>query len=511
MGKGPINSPGPVTCRVFYEPVRTPVTLAALTDRIGREPDSIILGGHAASRWMGGWSLWAPKPRHVFECPRDHPDPMGALNQELARYRLQEGETPANCPFCGGWIGFFSYDLGDALEPVDCRARRDVDCPWIRLAFYDRWIAWDHRSDAVWLGVLQMNRDPMTVPVKLAEMRTLLNQAERTIVPALPAMAIDEVRLDRVPCNMSRAQYVRTVADIRRDIHDGEVYQVNLSQRFACVCPADPADLLHWQNQYNPSPYAALVQTPRSAVVSASPELFLAVSHGQIVTRPIKGTRRRRLDGPGADAHNRLAWKELWASEKDRAELTMIVDLERNDLARVCVPGTRTVVQRRVIEEYATVFHGVATITGQLARPHGPGWLEDILRATFPGGSITGAPKIRARQIIGQLEPTCRGVYTGAIGWVGLDDALELNIAIRTLFVRDGVAYIHAGGGIVADSEPDQEYEETLTKARALVAGVEATCRVAEPRGRRPGRIAALGPQVRAEQRKERGHGRPCP
>ncbi len=511
MGKTPINLPGPVACRVCHEPARTLVTPAALTECIAKHPNSVVLGGHAASRWMGGWSLWAPQPRHVLECPPDHPDPMGGLNQELGRYHLEARDVPNGCPFGGGWIGFFCYDLGDALEPIGSRARRDLDCPWIRLAFCDRWIAWDHRSDAVWLGALQMDDDPTPLAVKLAEMQTLLDQAERTTIAVVPAIAIDQVRLDRVPCNMSRTQYVRAVANIRRGVHDGDVYQVNLSQRFACVCPADPADLLHWQNQYNPSPYAALVQTPRSAVVSASPELFLAVSHGQIVTRPIKGTRRRRLDGPGADAHNRLAWKELWASEKDRAELTMIVDLERNDLARVCVPGTRTVVQRRVIEEYATVFHGVATITGQLARPHGPGWLEDILRATFPGGSITGAPKIRARQIIGQLEPTCRGVYTGAIGWVGLDDALELNIAIRTLFVRDGVAYIHAGGGIVADSEPDQEYEETLTKARALVAGVEATCRVAEPRGRRPGRIAALGPQVRAEQRKERGHGRPCP
>ena len=508
MGKAPINSPGPIVCRVCYEPARTLATPAALTACIGREPDSIVLGGHAASKWMGGWSLWTPQPRHVLECSPDHPDPLGALNQELARYRLEARDTPSGCSFCGGWLGFFSYDLGDALEPVGSRARRDLDCPWIRLAFCDRWIAWDHRSDAVWLGALQMDDDPTPVAVKLAEMRTLLDQAERTTIAAVPAIAIDQVRLDHVPCNMSRTQYVRAVTNIRRSVHDGDVYQVNLSQRFTCACPAAPADLLHWQNQYNPSPYAALVQTRRFAVVSASPELFLAVSGGRIITRPIKGTRRRRLGGPGADAHNRRAWKELWASEKDRAELTMIVDLERNDLARVCVPGTRTVVQRRVIEEYATVYHGVATIAGQLARPHGPGWLEDILRATFPGGSITGAPKIRARQIIGQLEPTCRGVYTGAIGWIGLDDTLELNVAIRTLFIQGGVAYIQTGGGIIADSDPDEEYEEALTKARALVAGVEAICRVAE----RPGRPwAALGSQVPAGQRKERGHGHPCP
>ena len=189
----------------------------------------------------------------------------------------------------------------------------------------------------------------------------------------------------------------------------------------------------------------------------------------------------------------------------------MIVDLERNDLARVCMPGTRKVLQHRVIEQYATVFHGVATIEGKLARPQAPDWLETILRATFPGGSITGAPKIRARQIIGQLEPTCRGVYTGAIGWIGLDNALELNIAIRTVFVQDGIAYLQAGGGIVADSDPCDEYEETLTKARALIAGIEAIGRAASL-GRGRSRIVDSAPaRARADRRKERGHGRPCP
>jgi len=543
----PCDSRRQVVCRTCYRSTRTTATPQALTEWASKQPDSVVLGGQAATQWMGGWSLWAVRPRHVFECPPGHPDPMGGLERELSRFRLvaepDQGssdatvagadntdptdQTPGACPFRGGWIGFFSYDLGNAIEPIDpldldnppdpagrpqldnpsvgkdgrrtqstdarTAATAEVDCPWIRLAFYDRWIAWDHATDTAWLGVLECDDDPTPAREKFADLRRGLQAAEHLTAssnegadtrPELrPIHPLEHEPTDTrlAASNMTRDDYIRTVEWIRQLIHDGQVYQVNFAQRLTCPYAAPPVRLMHWQNRYNPSPYAAFLQAPRFAVASASPELFLRVSDGWITTRPIKGTRPRfdRLP-PGTDPaldperRNRAARAELWASQKDRAELTMIVDLERNDLARICVPGTRHVVQERAIEEYATVYHTVATITGRLARPHGPRCLETILRATFPGGSITGAPKIRARQVIAATEPNRRGLYTGAIGWIGLDGALELNIAIRTVFIQHGAAIVHSGGGIVADSVATEEYEETLAKARALIAGIRA-------------------------------------
>lgn len=260
---------------------------------------------------------------------------------------------------------------------------------------------------------------------------------------------------------LSRAEYTSRVERIREYIAAGDVYQVNLTQRFDATTHLSPVELFLKLREVNPAPHSALILREAYAILSASPELFLDIENRRIVTRPIKGTRPR-IGDPAADTNAR---RELIASEKDRAELVMIVDLLRNDLGRVCEYGSVHVVDDGVIEEHPTVFHRVATIEGTLREEVG---LADVLRATCPGGSITGAPKIRAMQIIDELEPAPRGAYCGSIGFIGLDGRVRLNLAIRTMTQIGRTVHVHAGGGIVADSAADAEYEETLAKARGL-------------------------------------------
>ena len=228
------------------------------------------------------------------------------------------------------------------------------------------------------------------------------------------------------------------------------------------------ADLYERLRRCNPASHAALLRWEGGSILSASPELFLRLRTGRAISRPIKGTRARSSEA----ALDASAREELLHSEKDRAELTMIIDLVRNDLGKVCVPGGVHVPEPYGRETHPTVHHLVATVEGRLAE--GRTW-ADLLQAAFPGGSITGAPKIRAMQIIDEMEPTARGVYCGAIGWIGLDGDMHLNLAIRTLVRVGGEAFVHTGGGIVADSDPEDEYEETCAKVRGLLAALGAT------------------------------------
>jgi para-aminobenzoate synthetase component 1 len=274
---------------------------------------------------------------------------------------------------------------------------------------------------------------------------------------------------------MTKDYYFRAFEKIRRYIYDGDVYQINFSQRFESQYHARPIDLFHWQNRYNPSPYSAYIDAGDFQVVSASPEMFITVNGRIISTKPVKGTRRRFDDTTNeAKILNDENLRQLFNSAKEKAELNMIIDLERNDIARLCKPGTRNVTQPRTIETCPTVYHAVATISGKLRDNVN---FCDILKAMFPGGSITGAPKIRAMQIINEIEPTARGIYTGSIGYVGLNGNVCLNIAIRTVIIKNNVAYVQTGGGIVADSDAQAEYDETIIKARALIAGIKSVVR----------------------------------
>jgi para-aminobenzoate synthetase component 1 len=271
---------------------------------------------------------------------------------------------------------------------------------------------------------------------------------------------------------VGRDQYLSAVVRAKEYIAAGDIFQVNLSQRFEAQGEFDPLELYQRLKKISPAPFAAYLGLGNGeALISASPEWFYQTRGDRITTRPIKGTRPR---GKTPEDDARLA-TELQASAKDRAELTMIVDLERNDLGRVCRYGSVKVVDPLTIESYAQVHHLVATIEGRLRPDVGP---VDVVRAMFPGGSITGAPKIRAMEIIDELEPTRRSVYTGAIGYFSRGGSSAFNIAIRTMLVEGGRASYQVGGGIVADSEPEAEYEETLHKGQAMrdvLEGLERT------------------------------------
>jgi para-aminobenzoate synthetase component 1 len=441
-----------------------------------------ILGGNSARADAGRFSYWAAQPKEILEFGAEQDDPFGKLQKALAEYKLDK-DSDINLPkgiFHGGWIGYFSYELGRYIEKLPAAAIDDIGLPLIRLCFYDRFIAYDHQEESLWLLALGLPDDAEEPEEKLAALEGLLAESQRTRVPQPATADLDNIDLSQARSNMDKNYYLRTVEKIKRYIYDGEVYQVNFSQRFECDYDARAIELYHWQNRYNPSPCASYIDAGGFQIVSASPEMFITIADGVIQTKPIKGTRPRLDEAAEAALQarqiNARNFNELLNSEKEQAELNMIIDLERNDIARICRPGTRAVVQPRTIETYPTVFHAVAAVAGRLREEIN---FCDVLKALFPGGSITGAPKIRSMEIIDETEPTARGVYTGSIGFIGIDGSACLNIAIRTIIIKDWKAYAQAGGGIVADSEPEAEWAETIVKARALLAGINSVMCIA--------------------------------
>jgi para-aminobenzoate synthetase component 1 len=462
-----------ILCKLHCREIRVSIDLAALSEVFGGLGSACILGGNEAKGDADGFSYWAAEPRDVFEFRSGQEEPFAKLHRVLNKYRLVEsGDSLPKGMFVGGWIGYFGYELGRYIEKVPVSTTDDLVMPLIRLCFYDRLIAYDHNSRTFRLIALELPGDSSGPGEKLAGLEELLDRAGRISVQTPTPADLDDIDLARFRCNMDRAYYLRMLDKIKRYIFDGDVYQINFSQRFECDYAAEAIDLFHWQNRYNPSGYSAYIGGADLKIVSASPEMFMTINDRFISTKPIKGTRRRFCPADAkAERINEENFGDLLGSEKERAELNMIVDLERNDLARICKPGTRHVVQPRTIEAYPTVFHAVATIAGRLRDEI---TFCDCLKAMFPGGSITGAPKIRSMEIIDETEPTARGVYTGSIGYIGLDGNVCLNIAIRTIIIAGQKAYAQTGGGIVADSEPQAEWNETITKARALLAGIGA-------------------------------------
>jgi para-aminobenzoate synthetase component 1 len=455
--------------------VHAQVSLAALSQVFAGLRSPSILGGNIAKKDADRFSYWTAAPRETFEFRTGEEDPLEKLQRTLGTYRLDDN-FDKNLPkavFCGGWIGYFSYELGRYIEQLPETTTDDLKMPLIRLCFYDRLICYDHLENAFWVFALQLPDDVEQPQAKLAGLEGLLAETRQVQVPTPRAADLDNIDFSVIRCNMDQTYYLEAIERIERYIYDGDVYQINFSQRFECDYNVAPVELFHWQNHYNPSGYAAYIDAGDFHIVSASPEMFITLNNGYISTKPIKGTRRRleeeQRDAARAKQVNTENFNELVRSEKEQAELNMIVDLERNDLARICKPGTRKVVKPRTIESYPTVFHAVATVAGQLRDDIA---FCDILRAMFPGGSITGAPKIRSMEIIDETEPTARGVYTGSIGYIGLDGSVCLNIAIRTIIIKDRKAFAQTGGGIVADSDPQAEWNETITKARALLAGI---------------------------------------
>ena len=363
-------------------------------------------------------------------------------------------------PFPSGAVGYLAYEAGHLVESFGRTVIDDLSLPECVFAFYDEVLAYD-RSFGRWFHCSRAGGNELLARLS----------APRGAAAEASALEPCEVRLGELCSNFSEEGYREAVARAIEYIYAGDIYQVNLSQRFEVPYSGDAFDLYARLRRTNAAPYCACLRYPHFEVLSSSPERFLKVDGRNVETRPIKGTRPRGTD-PESDGRLR---EELASSEKDHAELAMIVDLERNDLGRVCEPGTVKVARHAEIEEYARVFHLVSTVRGVLSEgaAGAAGGVSALLRATFPGGSVTGAPKIRAMEIIDELEPTERSVYTGALGYVSDVGTADLEIVIRTMIAAHGKLYLQVGGGVVADSDPELERLETLHKAQALFEALE--------------------------------------
>ena len=453
--------------RVVVEGFCARPELGGLLGQVGKGDGCFVLGDFGAEG-VGSVSYFGPGAAGVFEYREgDAGDPLGLLDDCVRKYRVAEGgEVPV--PFVGGWVGYLSYDLGRYIEKLPDEVEHDVDLPLWRFGFYDHVIAWDHVHNRGYLLVLEYEGQASSVSERLERLRAAAAVEEEAAKQkaGLVDVGAGLAALEQMEGNIAPADYLLKVQRAREYIKAGDIYEVNLAQRFGCAFTSDPTKLYAALTRENPASYSGLLRWDEAAVVSVSPELFLQKRGRQIVTRPIKGTIGRGATA-AEDERNRAA---LYASEKERAELNMIIDLERNDLGRVCEIGSVAVVVERAIEAHPTLYHAVATVAGVLRQEVG---VSDVLRATFPGGSITGAPKIRAMEIIDELEPTARGVYTGSIGWFGVNGDFDLNIAIRTIVIAGGKATFQAGGAVVDDSTAIGEYEETLTKAAALARALK--------------------------------------
>lgn len=377
-------------------------------------------------------------------------NPFDKLKELFSKYQL---DYKTDFPFVGGAVGYFSYDLCHHIEKLPKTAVDDVQIPDCFLGFYDGIIIIDHRKNKVYVVSLGIKENPNKIVDEIIQKIKKGKKANINLKPS---------EKKNFKSNFSKDGYMKAIDKIKDYIKNGDIYQANLTQRFECELNESPYELYGKLRNINPAPFASFIDFGEGYIVSSSPERFIKVKDRIIETRPIKGTRPR-----GKTAEEDIKNKEeLLNSEKDKAELLMIVDLERNDLGRISKTGTVKVTELFHLEEYATVYHLVSTVIGEMKDGTD---IIDVLKATFPGGSITGAPKIRAMEIIDELEPTQRNIYTGSIGYVGFNGDADLNIVIRTIVCKDNKAYFQVGGGIVWDSDPQLEYEETLHKAKALM------------------------------------------
>ncbi|MCU7915520.1 MAG: aminodeoxychorismate synthase component I [Candidatus Thiodiazotropha sp. (ex Gloverina cf. vestifex)] len=375
-------------------------------------------------------------------------DPLVLLREALAP---DTSEPVDDLPFTGGALGYFSYDLARQWERLPTLNPATDEPAEMAIGLYDWALIVDHHEQASWL--VSEGRDEQTAG-RWASLVKTLSRAE--------PVSRGEFQLTRpIQSALTRERYAAQFAAIQRYIRDGDCYQVNFAQRFQGRVRGDLWQAYRQLRLTNPAPFSAFYETPFLSILSSSPERFLHLRQGQVQTRPIKGTSRRSSD---TETDKRLR-DELRSSAKDLAENLMIVDLLRNDLGRVCRPGSVQVPQLFEIESFARVHHMVSTVEGQLETGRDA---LDLLRACFPGGSITGAPKLRAMEIIEELEDCRRGIYCGSIGYIGFDGGMDTNIVIRTITVRDGNLEFWAGGGIVSDSKEAAEYQETLDKSSAI-------------------------------------------
>ncbi len=403
--------------------------------------------------------LTGPAGRTVVEA-----DPFDLLRCLLARYPF--AQPPGLPPFLGGAVGYFGYDLGRLLESLPATNPADEALPELDVGFYDWVLAADHLSGETWLVATGLPAGTgAAARARLAEIEARLVAPAKSSKGPEGSKEADKAP-DREPLrfrsNVGRADFLGAVRRAKEYIAAGDIYQVNLSHRLEGEWRGSAWPLYERLREASPVSYGAYLDLGDGKVLSASPELFLRLDGERVETRPIKGTRPRGR----TPEEDRMFGAELLSSEKDRAENLMIVDLLRNDLGKVCRVGSVHVPELFGIERYSTVWQMVSTVRGELRSGLGA---VDLLRACFPGGSVTGCPKIRAMEIIEELEPVRRGVYCGSIGYLSFSGAMGASIVIRTLVLHGGKIHLQVGGAIVSDSNPEAEYEETLAKSRAAV------------------------------------------
>jgi len=409
-------------------------------------------------------------------------NPLQVLTTLLRQRELKSGSPMI--PFAGGGVGYFSYEMGSFTTERESRREDDLGLPQMHIAFYNTILAYEHATGRWYGAAVDLSGGRGTTVRKrlgkeIEKLVTLVGQPARPPARNISTVGGNEVENEgsgsgrrfeieglQVESTLSREEYLAAVHRIKDHIAAGDIYQANLTQRWSIPFPGDPGQLYAALREVSPAPYGMFMNTGECVIAGSSPESFLSVHGRTIETRPIKGTRPR---GATAEEDARLH-EELLASEKDKAELTMIADLERNDLGKICTPGSVVVDELHRLESFSNVHHLVSVVRGELEAGRS---FADIMQATFPGGSITGAPKLRAMEILDEVEGRVRGPYTGAMGYLGLDGSVELNVAIRTLVLTQGTCHLGVGGAVTADSDPEGEYLECLAKARDMVAALQ--------------------------------------
>jgi para-aminobenzoate synthetase component 1 len=448
--------------------VELPVSPAVLLTRCAGEPYVFALDGGDVRSWGSGHALLGFGPRatlrvaatgaalvHADGVPaRWHGDPFTLLDRFCAEWNQAPATSSQPDRFAGGVIAALSYDLREYVEPRPGRRRDGLELPLLHAAFYEWLLSYSYVERRYRLASAHCGH---------AHLEHVAGRLQA--LAGRPVSAAGAGVGTRVVPDFTREQYLTAVRAVLQYVAAGDAYQVNLAQRFVVTNPPAPAALFASLQQEHVMPFAAYVDVGDCVLVSNSPECFLTLRGRRLATFPVKGTRRR-----GADVQSDSALvRSLHADPKERAEHVMIVDLERNDLGKVCRTGSVQVEEFGRVCTFPSLHHLVSKVSGAV-RPQTP--LAEVLRATFPGGSITGAPKIRAMEIIDELEPVRRGFYTGAIGFIGGVDDATFNLAIRTVVASQQRMTYHAGGGIVADSVPDREYEETLLKAQPFLTAL---------------------------------------
>ncbi|WP_338753254.1 anthranilate synthase component I family protein [Bacillus sp. FJAT-52991] len=380
--------------------------------------------------------------------------PLHELEQWMKSYELPKMEGLPD--FQGGAIGYISYDYARYIEKLPDQSADDLGLPLIYFLIFDEWAVFNHQTEQLWLMILSSEEE---AKIKLGQAETSWTTKVENKPYSLAAPANQELSV-----SFSEESFKEAIEQTQHYISQGDVFQVNLSVRQSRELTVPALAVYEELRALNPSPYMGYIHTPDFQIVSGSPELLVKKAGSELSTRPIAGTRSRGKD----EAEDLRLANELIENEKERAEHVMLVDLERNDLGRVSKYGTVEVNEFMVIEKYSHVQHIVSNVRGELAEGKTN---ADVIEAVFPGGTITGAPKVRTMEIIEELEPVRRGIYTGSIGWLGFNEDMELNIVIRTMLVKDGQCHVQAGAGIVIDSDPKNEYKESLKKA---VAGWKA-------------------------------------